>query len=182
MKNRVEPGVGRAGESHPGDREALEVAQRLVELIHVVYATREDGSGGRGPQGGDEQGRPAAVSPHAIRAAMHLWQSGTLTISELADGLGISLGWASRVVSELEVTGMVVRTTDPSDRRVVRVSLSDHAVDVVERAYLWRVEAIERALATIDPASRDAVGRFLQAAIDELSRVRDDRRAREGSR
>lgn len=160
---------GRAGQ--PSD-DAIVVGQLLVELIHVVYATRDvDVTGETRTHRGEPLARPA-VSAHAIRAAMHIGRHGSRTIGEIADGLGISIGWASRVVSELEASGMVVRTPDPGDRRVVRVSLSEKATDVVERAYLWRADAIDRALAPLDPAGRAAVRTFLRHAVDELPHAR----------
>lgn len=183
----------------PSD-DAIDVGRLLVELIHVVYATRDvdpgtepDGHGTEpdgqsaepGPHGGEpdvhgvesapHQGQPRSrppVSAHAIRAAMHIGRHGTRTIGELAEGLGISLGWASRVVSELEASAMVVRTPDRADRRIVHVSLTPKAGAIVERAYLWRAEAIERALAPLDPAGRAAVRLFLRHAVDELPRAR----------
>jgi DNA-binding MarR family transcriptional regulator len=183
----------------PSD-DAIEVGRLLVELIHVVYATRDvdpgtepDAPGGRPdghgaepdphgaepdmhgverePHRGAPRSRPP-VSAHAIRAAMHIGHHGTRTIGELAEGLGISIGWASRVVSELEASAMVVRTPDRVDRRIVHVSLTPEASAVVERAYLWRAEAIERALASLDPAGRAAVRTFLRHAVDELPRAR----------
>jgi DNA-binding MarR family transcriptional regulator len=183
----------------PSD-DAVDVGQLLVELIHVVYATRDvdpgaerddhdaaserqagrpDASGGESDahgaapgQDGDEPRSLRPVSAHAIRAAMHVGRHGSRTIGELADGLGISLGWASRVVSELEASGMVVRTPDPGDRRIVHVSLTPGATEIVERAYRWRAEAIDRALAPLDPAGRAAVRTFLRHAVEELPRVR----------
>jgi len=158
-------------EDAPSD-DAIDVGRLLVELIHVVYATRDVDPGAEpGPHGGAPRSRPP-VSAHAIRAAMHIGHHGTRTIGELAEGLGISIGWASRVVSELEASAMVVRTPDRVDRRIVHVSLTPEASAVVERAYLWRAEAIERALASLDPAGRAAVRTFLRHAVDELPRAR----------
>jgi DNA-binding MarR family transcriptional regulator len=169
----------------PSD-DAIEVGRLLVELIHVVYATRDvdpgtepDAPGGRpdghgaepDPHGGVPRSRPP-VSAHAIRAATHIGHHGTRTIGELAEGLGISIGWASRVVSELEASAMVVRTPDRADRRIVHVALTPEASAIVERAYRWRAEAIERALASLDPAGRAAVRTFLRRAVDELPRAR----------
>ena len=176
----------------PSD-DAIEVGRLLVELIHVVYATRDvdpgtepDAPGGRpdghgaepdvhgvepDPHGGAPRSRPP-VSAHAIRAATHIGHHGTRTIGELAEGLGISIGWASRVVSELEASAMVVRTPDRADRRIVHVALTPEASAIVERAYRWRAEAIERALASLDPAGRAAVRTFLRHAVDELPRAR----------
>jgi len=54
-------------------------------------------------------------------------------VGQLASGLGISYGWASRVVEELEAAHYLVRERDTDDRRVVRVRLNPDAVDEVER-------------------------------------------------
>ncbi len=91
-------------------------------------------------------------------------------MGELASALGMSAGWATRVVDELVSTGFAERITDPHDRRVVHVRLAAAARDVAEGAYRWQAEAIERALAGLDPAGRQAVRVFLARAIDELSR------------
>ena len=177
-------------ESAAGEQldDALAVGQLLIELIHVVYATREPDADSATADGqpptenactahdGETRPRPT-VSPHAIRAAMFLWQRDGCTIGELATGLGISMGWASRVVAELEATGMVIRSRDPSDRRIVRVSLSPQARTVVQRAHLWRAEAIDRALDGLDEDGRAAVLAFLGRAIVELTRAHRERRS-----
>ena len=108
------------------------------------------------------------MSPHAVRAAIHLYQHGQRTIGELAAGLGISMGWASRVVSELEAAGMVSREQDPHDRRIVRTSIAESAKPMIEQAYRWRGEAIERALAGLDKRERAAVRQFLLQGIREF--------------
>lgn len=151
--------------------EALETSKLLLELIHASYASRHAEGRPHGPlEGPSAEVRPAA-SPHAIRAAIHVYQHGERTVGELADGLGISYGWASRVVSELETAGLVTRRTDPADRRVVRVSLAPEAVEMVEDVYRWRGDAVARALETLDEPGRHAVQTFLRATIDELSRA-----------
>jgi DNA-binding MarR family transcriptional regulator len=159
--------------------DALEIGRLVLELIHAAYATSE--SEGGGPAGADGDAGLAqryrrVVSPHAIRAAIHVYQHGQCTVGELADGLGISMGWASRVVSELESSGLVVRSTDTGDRRVVRVSLTPDAIDVVDHAYRWRADAIDRALAPLDDDGREVVRMFLRATVDELGRVGRERR------
>ncbi len=156
----------------PPSDDAIDVGHLLVELMHVVHATRDADAGVESTAHGTAPGSPASVSPHAIRAAMHLGRTGTRTIGQVAEGLGISIGWASRVISELDASGMVVRTPDRTDRRIVHVSLTPEATAIVGRAYLWRAEAIDRALAALDPAGRAAVRTFLRHAVDELPRGR----------
>ena len=152
------------GIREPLSDDALETSRLVVELVHAALATGDaDAPGAPG-----RAGTSWRISPHAVRASIHVYQHGTRTIGELASGLGVSIGWASRVVSELEEAGLVLRTTDAGDRRVVRVSLTPGALAIVEDAYRWRGDAIERALAGLDAAARAAVRTFLRRAIDEL--------------
>ncbi len=151
--------------------DAFETSRLLLELVHVAYATRAaeaaSAAGGLSAQGGARE----APSTHAIRAAIHVYQHGEPTIGDLAAGLGISYGWASRVVTELEASGMVERRVDATDRRIVRVSLTRGAAAMVESTYRWRGEAVERALEGLGPEERAVVTGFLRRATDELARA-----------
>jgi len=109
------------------------------------------------------------VSPQAVRAAVLVYEMEEATVGGIATGLGISAGWASRLVEELEERGYVVRERDQVDRRVVRIRLSPDAIEEVARVYRWRDEAVERSLAGLDADGRDAVRRFLAALVEELA-------------
>jgi DNA-binding MarR family transcriptional regulator len=153
----------------PLSNDALETSKLLVEFLHVVQST---GGAAASTHGVDGPGKGQQISPHAIRAVIHLYQHGERTIGELAAGLGISMGWASRVVTELGQSGLAERVVDPNDRRVVRVSLAAPALKIVEQAYRWRGDAIERALAGFGAGERAAVQRFLRNAIAEFGTAR----------
>jgi DNA-binding MarR family transcriptional regulator len=165
---------GPAAESLDGaPAESLETARLVVELLHAAYAIRRDDAGtaalsmhGSGP--GETHRAGAPLSPHAIRAAIHVYQHRERTVSQLAAGLGISQGWASRVVEELEERGYLVRERDPEDRRIVWVRLSPDAVGSVERAFHWRDDAVSLALAGMASEERAAVRAFLRRLVDEL--------------
>src|SRR5205823_4698841 len=100
------------------------------------------------------------LSPHQLRTIVHLVTHEGQTLSQLADALGISLGWASRVADELEGIGLVVRQRDAEDRRVVRVSLSPKARVVADAIYRERVGALSRVLVELDEGERATVTRF----------------------
>jgi DNA-binding MarR family transcriptional regulator len=158
--------------------EALETGKLLVEFLHATYATRrqrmEAGVGEPAhldAAGNFVEGSVTARDPlsaHAVRAAIHIYQHGERTVGQLASGLGISYGWASRVVEELEAAHYVVRGKDVADRRIVRVRLNEDALEEVERAYAWRGEAVARALEPLTPGERTAVRLFLRRVIDLL--------------
>jgi DNA-binding MarR family transcriptional regulator len=141
---------------------AIETGKLIVELLNSTHATRRTGSAAR-PGSAD-----AHVSPHAIRAAIHLYQHGEITVGELGRGLGISRGWASRVVEELELAGYLERERRLDDRRVVKIRLRPESITEVERAYRWRGDAVEAALAPFDDAERAVIQHFLRRVVDEL--------------
>lgn len=159
---------------------ALETSRLLVEFLHAAYATRrlDEGAAVAGETtesadagaGGAERTHGAApgMSSHAVRAAIHIYQHGERTVGQLASGLGISYGWASRVVEEMEKAGYITRQRDDDDRRVVRVRLNPERLDEVERAYEWRGRAVEEALDPLSEPEREAVRVFLRRVTDLL--------------
>jgi DNA-binding MarR family transcriptional regulator len=156
------------------------IARLVVDLLHTTSAARRDEpmtAAGAMPADpgarrisahGMGDGR-SAVSPQAIRAAVFVYEMEEATVGGIATSLGISAGWASRLVEELEERGYVVRERDHADRRVVRIRLSPDAVEEVSRVYRWRDEAVERALAGLDADGLAAVSRFLAALVEELT-------------
>lgn len=141
---------------------AIEIGKLIVELLNSSHSTR------RAPARADLGSSHPHVSPQAIRAAIHLYQHGELTVGELGRGLGISRGWASRVVEELDVAGYVSRERLVDDRRVVRVRLRPTAIGEVERAYSGRAAAVDAALEPFDDAERGVVEEFLRRVVHEL--------------
>jgi DNA-binding MarR family transcriptional regulator len=168
----------------PLGRAAVEISKLLVEVLQVGHVGRRGGpdsgdpsstgasvggaSEGQEPVEGSIPGHAGSVSSHLIRAAIHIYGNGPQTIGQLATGLGVSQGWASRLVDEMERAGYVARERDPGDRRVVRVSLVPAAVERVEKAYRWRGDAVEAALEGMSPSERAAVAAFLRRFVDEV--------------
>ena len=149
--------------------DTLETSRLLLEFLHAAYATRhldEDAAEG---DSGRAHGTPTpALSSHAVRAAIHVYQNGERTVGQLASGLGVSYGWASRIVEEMGTAGYVIRERDADDRRVVRVRLNPERVEEVERAYRWRGRAVEEALEPLSQPEREAVRLFLRRVTERL--------------
>ena len=112
-----------------------------------------------------------ALSPHQVRVVMTLVGQPGRTISELAESVGISLGWASRVVEELEAGGHVQRERDAEDRRIVRVSLTPSVQALAERTFRQRGQVVADALAALEPGERAAVRGFLERLAEGFERL-----------
>jgi DNA-binding MarR family transcriptional regulator len=140
----------------------------LVQFLHAAYATRHLDVEPAPGNGESRNESFADVSSHAVRAAVHIYQHGERTVGQLASGVGISYGWASRVVEELEAGGYAIRERDADDRRIVRVRLNPQKLEQVRHAYQWRVGIIEEALEPMSDSEREIVQGFLRRVTELL--------------
>jgi DNA-binding MarR family transcriptional regulator len=113
---------------------------------------------------------PLTISPKLVRALLYLAQHGgrAMTVGELAEGVGVSLGWASRVADELVSIGLLERIRDEHDRRVVQLQLTPRATVISARLWSDREEAIVAALSEVFPEERQVIARFLRKLTTEL--------------
>jgi DNA-binding MarR family transcriptional regulator len=192
--------AGAGPRAHVLSSETLETCRLLVDFLHAAYAARREsdleGPGEiasgpydqpaddaphsdsrsprkRGPSEAERRGS-RLMSSHAVRAAVHVHEHGQRTIGQLAAGLGISYGWASRVVDELEAAHYVIRERDLYDHRIVRISLDPAAIEAVERAYRWHERDVREALEPLSDDERDAVRVFLREVTGRLRKSREE--------
>jgi DNA-binding MarR family transcriptional regulator len=114
---------------------------------------------------------PAVEFPaKLVRALLYLLQhrSTAVAVGDLAEGLRVSLGWASRVADELALMGFVNRVRGERDRRVVHLELTEKAIKVAERLWSDHEAAIAAALGDLLPNERATVARFLRRLRTEL--------------
>lgn len=78
--------------------------------------------------------------------------AGALTMSETAQRVGVSVSTASGAVDHLVGLGMLARSDDPSNRRQVRVSVTEHGTRTLEQMRELSTRQIRRLFALIDDA------------------------------
>jgi len=161
--------------------EALETSRLVVEFLEAAHAIRRrptdqagEARSAAGPASGPRSDS-APMSGQAVRAAIYIYQHGERTVGQVAGGLAISFGWASRVIDELEAAHYVVRERDARDRRVVHVRLDPSALKSVEQEYRWHGEAVQSALDPLPPGGHAAVRSFLRNLIDKWHEGRPGR-------
>ena len=86
-------------------------------------------------------------------------------VSEVARELGLAANTVSTIVSRLVALGLVVRRTDPDDRRVGRLSLSPSAQARADAARSRRRTVLAEALDALDPAQIAQI----RAGVDALA-------------
>jgi DNA-binding MarR family transcriptional regulator len=109
----------------------------------------------------------AAFSRHGVHEGQQfilrrLWAEDGQTPGEIAKGLGLATSTVTRAATRMEAASLLRREPHESDRRLVRLRLTDRgrALEVVIGREMDQLT--ERALATFGPAERVAVIRALQ--------------------
>jgi DNA-binding MarR family transcriptional regulator len=126
--------------------------------------------------------RRAGKLPAALRDAGPLGQrhvavlvmlgiGGSLSVSELAQRIGLTVAHASLVVGELAKAGLVERDHDPADRRRILVSLSAAAQPAVAEMRERQSEPLLRFLSEL---SADEAETFTAQLTRLLSLLQDD--------
>jgi DNA-binding MarR family transcriptional regulator len=88
---------------------------------------------------------------------------GALPMSRLADELDVALPNATGIVGRMAERGIVQRTNDPDDRRVVLVSLTDDGHRLIGEMEAGRRERMTRLIGLMDEAQQR---RLLQSVRD----------------
>jgi DNA-binding MarR family transcriptional regulator len=90
-----------------------------------------------------------------------LWAEDGLTPGEVARRLGLATPTVTRATARMEAAGLLRRQPHPSDRRLVRLMLTERGRALEEVIGQEMDQLTERALATFGPAEREAVVRAL---------------------
>jgi DNA-binding MarR family transcriptional regulator len=103
-----------------------------------------------------------------------LIRRGDLPLTGLAAELYLDKSTTSRVVDSLVNKGYVKRSSDPSDGRALRISVTSQGKKLHKRIELDLVDEMKKLVADIDPDIRQAtvrlVARLARAATDRFSR------------
>jgi DNA-binding MarR family transcriptional regulator len=117
--------------------------------------------------------RFGAVTLYQAGALRHLVKHGPLTMNELAARMDISPSSATQLVDRLVHHGMVERTPDATDRRVLRVAVSGAAAAGVRE---FEKETSQRLTALLEPLTDDE----LEVLASLAQRIVDDAPRRDG--
>ena len=109
-----------------------------------------------------------AVSQQGVVLLRALRRSGQVPAAALAAAAGMDLAAVSRQVRVLEEAGLVCRSADPDDGRVVRLDLTPDGRVTAERLHHIGARHLEQALATWSEDERARLATALTRLVDDL--------------
>ncbi len=111
---------------------------------------------------------PEAIPVAQIKLMSYLALRGAQTMSEIAEGLEVTMPAITGLVDKLEKRGLVERLRDSQDRRVVRVQLSPRAQMIAERYLAERRHQMRTVLATLTPEEQHIFVKTLKLLAQTL--------------
>ncbi|MDN5684270.1 MarR family winged helix-turn-helix transcriptional regulator [Corynebacterium glyciniphilum] len=140
-----------------------EVAKRLRPVVTRMYLLYF------------RQTTQSSISTAQLSIMMNLQTHGALRISQIADLESIRMPTASNAINHLESLGLVSRVRDVSDRRGVRVKLTDLGKTELTRIGEERDKQMADILAVLDSEQLEKVEEFIPT-LETGMEVFDSRR------
>jgi DNA-binding MarR family transcriptional regulator len=132
-------------------QEITELAQEILQIIPPIMRILAA-----------ELRRAGQLMTPANFQLMFMLQDGPASLSELAEFHNVSLPTMSRSVTRLEKIGWIERLSDPQDRRVTLIMLTEDGLDRLGEMNTVAHETLSRALQTASVADREKVSAGLQ--------------------
>ena len=98
-----------------------------------------------------------------------------ISVSAAAAELGLAPNTASTLVSKLSADGLLVRTSDPEDRRVGRLALTEPAQRLADASRAARRAALAEVLDGLDADDTRALAAVLQVLSDITKTLQEKR-------
>lgn len=101
-------------------------------------------------------------------AGMIILQHGTCTMSEIANALGVSLSAITGIIDRMVKHGFVERLRDDSDRRLVRVQLTEKGTSILNELHQHKNRHLRSMLGVLNDSDRASLIELIQKIIDAL--------------
>ncbi len=101
-----------------------------------------------------------------LRTLLHLYMKGTSRMTDVSAGLGVTMATATGIVDRMVERGLVVRESDPDDRRAVLARMSPEGEKVVNRLWQAWMARGEVLLRPLDRPRLLAVKGMLEALLE----------------
>ncbi|WP_097104490.1 MarR family winged helix-turn-helix transcriptional regulator [Hoeflea halophila] len=118
--------------------------------------------------------QPLDIKPPHLDILVNLFRTPGISQQDLADKLLVGRSNLSMLLPQLEKRGLLLRKSDPQDRRVLRLELTDAGTELTREALVIQTEIIERAMKTADTEECNLVGEVMTRIIRELTRSGTD--------
>ena len=151
------------------DRPLDEDVRELMPLVRVVIGALK--RGGKIPAPFEQAFDSGSLGPRHIEPLLTVTFEGELSVTRLAEELGLSLSTTSLMVGELNRAGLLERAEDETDRRRTIVRLNEAYRDDVAAWLNERLDPFRRTLERLSPRDRASFIEGWRILGEEASRI-----------
>jgi DNA-binding MarR family transcriptional regulator len=151
------------------DEDAVELATLLGELVHAGKRRS-----GRTPRDLEEAAEREGLGPRHAPVLFAVALDSGMSVTELAERVGLSLATTSLLVGELSRAGLLARTEDERDRRRTIVTIAEAHEESVGGWVRQMLEPMGQALDRMSPRGRAIFMRGLRMVAEEVTRHADE--------
>ncbi len=149
------------------DRASMEAIDVFLLIVHVARELRYYAS--QIPDDVRETVKSSGLAPRHIHALIQVGAAGQLSVSQLADRLGVALTTASLLASQLAAVGLVERKEDPDDHRRTLIQVPERFEEYTSSMFNAMLAPIDRTLGSTGIADRQAAKSFLARLAESFS-------------
>jgi DNA-binding MarR family transcriptional regulator len=115
--------------------------------------------------------RKSGFSLSQLGALFHLHRQGTAGVTDLGDHLGVTSAAASQMLERLVQQDLILRSEDPTDRRVKQIVLTDKGLQVFQESISahqsWLVDLME----VLSTDEKEQITAALTILIDKVNQL-----------
>jgi DNA-binding MarR family transcriptional regulator len=115
--------------------------------------------------------RQSGLSLSHIGALFHIHREGRCGVSELGNHLGVTSAAASQMLERLVQQELILRTEDPSDRRVKQIVLTEKGSRILQDGIRARQSWIVDLTETLNDAEKETIKVALDILIDKITNL-----------
>ncbi len=117
--------------------------------------------------------RESGLSMPQLGALFQIRRRGSGGVTDLGDDLGVTSSAASQMLERLVQQGLILRSEDPSDRRVKRLVLTAKGLHVLQESIRARQSWLSGLAETLSDSEREAIIAALNILIDKANHFKE---------
>lgn len=115
--------------------------------------------------------RESGLSMSQLGALFHLQHMGSTGVTGLSDHLGVTNAAASQMLERLVQQGLILRSEDPSDRRVKQIVLTDKGLQVYQESIRARQGWMDDLTEILSVDEKEQISAALNILIDKANQL-----------
>jgi DNA-binding MarR family transcriptional regulator len=115
--------------------------------------------------------RKSGLSMSQLGAMFHLQRMGSTGVTGLGDHLGVSNAAVSQMLERLVQQGLILRSENPTDRRVKQIVLTDKGLQIYQESIRARQSWLDDLTEVLSTDEKEQITEALNILIDKANQL-----------